>query len=84
MLLTLCCKSLRRVSPRSLAIDSAGILLGSLRIPLLVVVVAALVEPAEAVVLDSFADLLLVFELVVLGLRRWLIDLESNGCPLVN
>jgi hypothetical protein len=59
-------------------------LLGFLQIPQLVVVAAVLVEPAEAVVLDSFANLLLVFELVVLDLRRWLIDLESNGCPLVN
>jgi len=39
-------------------------------------------EPVEAVVLGSC--LLLFFELVVLDLRRWLIDLESNGCPLVN
>jgi len=45
-------------------------------------VVLDLVEPAEAVVLGSC--LLLFFELVVLGLRRWLIDLESSDCPLVN
>ena len=67
-----CCRSLRRVSPRSLATDSAGMLLGSLQKPLLVVAVAALVEFAEAAVLDSlFANLLLVVEHVDLGLRRW-------------
>jgi len=47
-------------------------LLGSLQKPLLVVAVAALVEFAEAAVLDSlFANLLLVVEHVDLGLRRW-------------
>jgi hypothetical protein len=55
-------------------------LLGSSQIPLLVVAVAALVEPAEAVVLGSFVSFLLVFELVVLGLRRWLIDLYREQC----
>ena len=45
-------------------------------------VVLDLVEPAEAVTLGSC--LLLFFELVVLGLRRWLIDLESSDCPLVD
>jgi len=45
-------------------------LLGSSQIPLLVVAVAALVEPTEAVVLDSFVGFLLVFELVVVDLRR--------------
>ena len=72
MLLTLCCRFPRRVSPRSLATGFVETLLGFVRIPLLPVVVAALVESVEAAVLDSlFANLLLVVEHVDLGLRRW-------------